>query len=285
METTIAPLEPRPRLMASRALYDALAPARADDHDPPARFAQAVERVVNGLVDHEAYASAAHVAATHGLTPRQARQNLRHSATYDANPLTTLFPHGLTGRGFEDRWNTLNEAAKFGVATTVAAPGTQAVTIRRTPRTREHDDPLRAALSEGCIEWLATRSAEETVGDEHALVSLSLRLEQERSAAHEIAAYLYAEPSANLDECAAELAVSPRTLQRQLARGGLAFGVLRQAVRITLAGQRLRKRAESITATAHASGFYDSAHLIHAWQQACGLTPSAWRDIATRPGR
>ncbi|WP_028226302.1 helix-turn-helix domain-containing protein [Paraburkholderia ferrariae] len=281
MDTTLLDPQPAARLMASRALFDALAPSRADACHPAAQFAQAVARVVNGLVAHEVYANAASAASAGGLTPRQARANLARAAACDASPLAALFPAGLATRAFEQRWNALNEAARFGVATTVAAPGTRAAAIHRTPRTREEDNPLRAALSECCIEWLATRSAEDDPTGEQALVSLSLRLGQERGAAHEVAAYLYTEPEADLETCAAELAVTPRTLQRQLARGGLAFGVLRQAVRLTIAGQRLRSRAGSITATAHAAGFYDSAHLTHAWQDACGLTPSAYRAIAT----
>ncbi len=267
--------------MASRALFDALAPSRAEACHPAAQFAQAVGRVVNGLVSHETYASAASAASESGLTSRQACSNLARAAACDANPLAALFPAGLATRAFEHRWNALNEAARFGVATMVAAPGTETAAIRRTPRTQEHDDPLRAALSESCIAWLATRADADAHTGEYALVSLSLRLGEERSAAHEVTTRLYTEPEASLETCAAELAVTPRTLQRQLARGGLAFGVLRQAVRLTIAGQRMRSRAESITATAHAAGFYDSAHLTHAWHQACGLTPSAYRDIAT----
>jgi AraC-like DNA-binding protein len=282
MDTTFLDPQPAARLMASRALFDALAPSRADACHPAAQFARAVGRVVNGLVAHEVYANAASAASASGLTPRQARANLARAAACDASPLAALFPAGLATRAFEQRWNALNEAARFGVATTVAAPGTRAAAIHRTPRTRkEEDNPLREALSEGCIEWLATRTAGDDPMGEQALVSLSLLLGQERGVAHDVAAYLYTEPEAGLETCAAELAVTPRTLQRQMARGGLAFGMLRQAVRLTIAGQRLRSRAESITATAHAAGFYDSAHLTHAWQDACGLTPSAYRAIAT----
>jgi AraC-like DNA-binding protein len=271
------------RLMAARVLHDALAPRGAEACRPAARFAQAVGRVVNGVVSHDAYARAARAASAGGMTPRQVQRNLADAAAWDASALAALFPADLNTRAFEQRWNALNESATFGVVTVVVAPDTQsskAATIRRTPRTYERDDPLRAALSEGCIEWLATRAAEHVHTGERALTSLSLRLALERSAVHEAVTCLYAEPAADLEQCAAELAVSPRTLQRQLARDGLAFGVLRQAVRLTIAGQRMREQAESITVTAHAAGFYDSAHLTHAWQQACGLTPSVWRSIA-----
>lgn len=274
------------RLMAARVLHDALAPRGAATCRPAARFAQAVGRVVNGVVSHEAYAGAARAANASGLTPRQAQRNLADAAAWDASPLAALFPPDLTPRAFEQRWNALNESATFGVVTVVAAPGTKstkstkAATIRRTPRTDERDDPLRAALSEGCIEWLATRAPEHVHTGEQGLASLALRLGLERSAVHETVNWLSAEPTADLEQCAAALAVSPRTLQRQLARDGLAFGLLRQAVRLTIAGQRMHSQAESLTATAHAAGFYDSAHLTHAWQQACGLAPSVWRAIA-----
>jgi AraC-like DNA-binding protein len=280
MNAPFSERHPGTRLMAARVLHDSLAPCGTAAGKPAARFAQAVERVVNGVVSHETYARAARAANASGVTPWQARRNLADAAASDASPLAALFPPGLTTRAFEHRWNALNEAATFGVLTVVAASGTKTATIRRTPRTPEHDDRLRAALSEGCIEWLATRAAEESRLDEHALLAVSLRLGLDRSAVHEAAARLYAEPTADLEQCAADLAVSPRTLQRQLEREGLAFGVLRQAVRLTIAGQRMRSQAESITATAHAAGFYDSAHLTHAWQQACGLTPSLWRAIA-----
>lgn len=284
MDAPFSEQPPRPRLMAARVLHDSLVPRATAACRPAARFAQAVGRVVNGVVSHETYVGAARAANASGVTPRQARQNLADTAACDASPLAALFPPELTTRAFEQRWNALNKAATFGVVTMVASPGTETVSIRRTPRTSERDDRLRAALSEGCIEWLATRAAEDAHLGERALLTLSLRLGLDRSAVHEAAACLYAEPAADLEQCATELAVSPRTLQRQLANDGLAFGVLRQAVRLTIAGQRMRgRRAESITATAHAAGFYDSAHLTHAWQQACGLAPSAWRAIAASP--
>ncbi|MFP6562726.1 hypothetical protein WJ542_31165 [Paraburkholderia sp. B3] len=234
MDAPFSERHPSSRLMAARVLHDALAPCGTVACRPAARFAQAVERMVNGVVSHETYADTARAANASGVTPRQARRNLADAAACDASPLAALFPPELTTRAFEQRWNALNEAATFGVVTVVrvvAAPGTKTATIRRTPRTSERDDRLRAALSEGCIEWLATRAAEDAHLGERALISLSRRLGLDRSAVHEAAACLYAEPAADLEQCAAELAVSPRTLQRQLANDGLAFGVLRQAVR------------------------------------------------------
>lgn len=279
--TARRPARPGAPLMAYHVLHAALAPTRASAEQPPARFAQAVERVVCGLVGHAQYAGAASAAASRGLPFAQTWRNLERAAAHDVNPLAALFPPGLAPRNFEVRWNALNEAAQFGVATEVAAPGTADAAIRRTPRTRERDHVLRAALMENCVEWLATRTADEAHAGECPLVSLSLRLGQERSAAHEVTQYLYAGSAEDLGQCAAALAVSPRTLQRQLARDGLTFALLRQAVRITIAGQRMRTRAESITDTAHAAGFYDAAHLIHAWQRACGVAPSVYRAIAT----
>lgn len=53
-----------------------------------------------------------------------------------------------------------------------------------------------------------------------------------------------------------------------------------QAVRLTIAGYRLRHCDESIAATAQAAGFFDSAHLNHAWAAACDIVPSAYRVLA-----
>ena len=78
---------------------------------------------------------------------------------------------------------------------------------------------------------------------------------------------------------------SVRTLQRQLALHGLLFVLIRQAVRITIAGHRIRTSTESFAMTAQAAFYFDSAHMIHAWQTACGVTPSAYRSIATLSAR
>ena len=78
---------------------------------------------------------------------------------------------------------------------------------------------------------------------------------------------------------------SVRTLQRQLALHRLLFVLIRQAVRITIAGHRIRTSTESFAMTAQAAFYFDSAHMIHAWQTACGVTPSAYRSIATLSAR
>ncbi|WP_435103401.1 helix-turn-helix transcriptional regulator [Arhodomonas sp. AD133] len=83
-----------------------------------------------------------------------------------------------------------------------------------------------------------------------------------------------------LARTATRLGVSARTLQRQLAREGVAIRQLKVGARVTLASGALIADAPSVTELAHALGFSDSAHFSHAFHRASGVTPSRYRAIA-----
>ncbi|GGY06586.1 helix-turn-helix domain-containing protein [Pseudoduganella dura] len=92
-------------------------------------------------------------------------------------------------------------------------------------------------------------------------------------------ALLYGEPGRPLHEAARELGCAPRTVQRALAGLGLTYDVLRQAVRLTIAGRLLRDGTGMVTEAAHAAGFYDAAHLNRAWRAACDIMPLRYRAL------
>jgi AraC-like DNA-binding protein len=265
---------PRP-FVSYHAMHDALTLGEPDD---AALFAHALRRVVDGLVSHAAYAGAAQ-AADGRLAPTVAARRLDRLLAHDVNPLAALFPPRAASACLAARWNALNRRARFGVSTEVRAGDAAQLNARRTPPAGEADHALRIVLGEHCVDWLATRD-DDAAASGGALLALAERLTTDRGALRDTLALLYAEPSHELVASAARLGVSPRTLQRHLAQAEAPYARLRQAVRITLAGQRLRERDESLTDTAQAAGFFDAAHMVHAWQRACGLPPSAYRTIA-----
>lgn len=249
--------------------------------DESALFARAVRRAVSGLVTHGQYAQAARGNQRMAGVERR----LALALEVDANPVAALFPPAVGQGAFEARWNALNQAVHWGVKTFLVHGHANADEdrgrVRRVPANggQEADDVFRAALMGHGLALLSGRARVSLVDDAHVLLALCGHLGLQRAVVREVLALLHEEPDAGIDRCAARLATSVRTLQRQLAREGLVFAELKQAVRVTMAGHRMRHRDESLTATAHASGFFDSAHMAHAWQVACGISPSAYRAI------
>lgn len=248
----------------------------------PARFAQAIQHVVSGYVTHEHYARRAQCAAS-SISWQTLKQQMTLGIAADVNPIASLFPATLHARHFESRWNTLNQCVHFGVATSIGQFGPQAKQIDRVPAVGAVDSGLRAEIMACLLEVLSRERRASVAGSEHAILALASDLEQSTTPACEVIELLYANPCLGVDQCAAMLGASLRTLQRQIARQGMTFALIKQAVRITIAGHRIRHLDESLTATAHAAGFFDSAHMIHAWQDACAISPSMYRAIAKLP--
>jgi AraC-like DNA-binding protein len=255
---------PRPAtaqpLKSYHLLHAAVTGAAEADADA-AVLARSVRSVVAGFVEHAVYAQAA--ARTLGAGQRARR--LQQGFTCDANPLAALLFGAGENAEFDRRWNALNRLARLGVRTHLEeSPHASAPSLRRQPQAAAADSAFRSELVEQCIE--AARSCAQQPG----------------SAAADAIGMLYEEPATELLDAAAQLGCAPRTLQRDLGRHGLTFGLVKQAVRLTIAGYRLRNLDESITATAQAAGFFDSAHLNHAWEAACDIAPSVYRTLAGR---
>ncbi|WP_030275567.1 helix-turn-helix transcriptional regulator [Streptomyces sp. NRRL B-24484] len=85
-----------------------------------------------------------------------------------------------------------------------------------------------------------------------------------------------------LSVAAGALQLSPRTLQRELARGGSTFRAEVLGVRLDVAGQLVRRTALPLAQVAAMAGFTDHAHLTHRFTARYGCTPSAFR-LAPEP--
>ncbi|MEU2629725.1 AraC family transcriptional regulator [Kitasatospora sp. NPDC007106] len=85
-----------------------------------------------------------------------------------------------------------------------------------------------------------------------------------------------------LSVAAGALQLSPRTLQRELARGGSTFQAEVLGVRLDVAGQLVRRTALPLAQVAAMAGFTDHAHLTHRFAARHGRTPSAFR-LAPEP--
>lgn len=257
-------------------LYDGLT---LRDADGATLFAHAVGCTLSGLVTHADYVGAAQRAAG-VLSGATFTRQLRLAIAVDVNPLVALFPPSLGAMAFETRWNALNEAAEFGVKTSVEGLGGEGRAIHRVAEPGSRDEAFRAELMHRLLESMSSRCRDDRADDGRVLLSLFADLGPRDSAIRDVLERLHEEPGTRIDECAASAGVSLRTLQRQLGRHELRFAVLRQAAHLSIAGHRMRTRDESLTDTAMYAGFFDSAHMIHAWQRACGISPSIYRSIA-----
>lgn len=80
-----------------------------------------------------------------------------------------------------------------------------------------------------------------------------------------------------LAECAQALHLSPATLQRHLAREGISFQALKDALRRDLAIHRLHTRRVSVASLASELGFADSASFQRAFKKWTGSAPGPYR--------
>jgi AraC-like DNA-binding protein len=79
------------------------------------------------------------------------------------------------------------------------------------------------------------------------------------------------------------LAMSPRSLQRQLAQHGTSFSELLWARRLRSAARTLASTDLPVAVVAEQCGFSDPSHLIRRFREAFGQNPAAWRLTAPRP--
>jgi len=80
-----------------------------------------------------------------------------------------------------------------------------------------------------------------------------------------------------LNTIAAELALSPRTLQRKLAEAGASFQQVLDGVRYALARDYLRQGSLSLLEIAFLLGYQEQSAFTHAFKEWSGMNPGAWR--------
>lgn len=76
---------------------------------------------------------------------------------------------------------------------------------------------------------------------------------------------------------AAQLKISPRTLQRQLNKENTHFKALRDQVVLSQAQQLLQNTTLSTEVIAMELGYQDRSNFVHAFKRICGTTPSEYR--------
>ena len=130
------------------------------------------------------------------------------------------------------------------------------------------DPSLRAALQQHADQLLAARREQtepEIVGRGRAIIVQQL-----------------GQGRAKLPDVAARLAMSPRSLQRQLERAGYSFQQLLDNTRRELAAQYLRDPRLSLTDIAFLLGYSEQSSFTHAFRDWEGMTPSQWRAESGR---
>lgn len=90
-----------------------------------------------------------------------------------------------------------------------------------------------------------------------------------------------AQGQARLTLVAAQLGMSPRTLQRKLAETGASFQELLDGVRFELARDYLRRRELGLVDIAFLLGYQEQSAFTHAFREWAGMNPGAWRDSAS----
>ena len=80
---------------------------------------------------------------------------------------------------------------------------------------------------------------------------------------------------------AAELGLSPRTLQRKLAEAGASFQQVLDSARYALARDYLRQGSLSLLEIASLLGYQEQSAFTHAFKEWSGMNPGGWR---ARPG-
>lgn len=89
---------------------------------------------------------------------------------------------------------------------------------------------------------------------------------------------LRSSPTLDLDGLAGRLGMSPRTLQRELVRGGETFAALRSRLRFEHAASQLAQSDEKIEAIAASVGFRSRSHFVTWFRQQTGETPGSYRE-------
>jgi len=260
--------------------YHLLAESFSDDDDPASLLRWLVGRVVNGLVDHDDYCLSIERAARQRHAMPRAERRMRQLMALDVNPIASLMRTAPDAAAFQRRWNGFNQMAPLGVRTQVCHD--TGLQLRRETRVPGLHEEMRYEAGAACVAQLVAERARPRQGEDTAaprLIQHIGNLTCDNRALHDGANALCANPFAELGDCAVAVGCSRRTLQRAFSHAGTSFRLLRQAVRLTLAGDAMRAGVPSMTEVAHASGFFDSAHFAHAWKQSCGLTPLQYRSL------
>ena len=92
-----------------------------------------------------------------------------------------------------------------------------------------------------------------------------------------------ARPAWSLDDVAATLATSPRTLKRHLAEHGVTFSELRRRVRFERAMLLLRSPEMSLDELSDRLGYASTSSFVRAFRRWTGKTPMAYRRDLARP--
>ncbi len=131
-----------------------------------------------------------------------------------------------------------------------------------------HDPALLPLLEQHASALLAAREATLAAADDRALPVAVRRLLQTR----------LADGGARLAAIAAELGVSPRTLQRRLAAVGQPFQQLLDTLRRDEADRLLRDARLSLTEIAFLLGYSEQSNFSHACRSWHGVSPQARRS-------
>jgi len=87
-----------------------------------------------------------------------------------------------------------------------------------------------------------------------------------------------------LASIAAELGLTPRTLQRKLSEAGASFQQVLDQARYALATDYLRQGGLSLVDIAFLLGYQEQSAFNHAFKEWSGMNPGAWREHAqSRP--
>jgi AraC-like DNA-binding protein len=88
-----------------------------------------------------------------------------------------------------------------------------------------------------------------------------------------------AEPGHRIEQVAAQLGMSPRTLQRRLAEGGTSYAAVVDQVRLEAAKQALADSTNSLAEIAFLIGFEEQSSFSRAFKRWTGLSPSEHRAL------
>jgi AraC-like DNA-binding protein len=94
-----------------------------------------------------------------------------------------------------------------------------------------------------------------------------------------LARWLASDPtcSPRVDDAAATLGITSRTLQRRLAQAGLTFSEIVGEVRVRLAAQLLASPRPSLSEIGFLCGYADQAHFTREFTRRAGVPPARYR--------
>lgn len=174
-------------------------------------------------------------------------------------PLALAFRHPDPGRGSAEYLRVLGVAPTFGAPHDCA---TVDAALLATP-VPNADTSLYLLLRQHAERLLEERAVHEQGIVARVRAALLPRL---------------AGGKARLAPVAAELGLSPRTLQRKLADVGSSYQQVLDALRFSLAQDYLRRRELGLVDIAFLLGFQEQSAFTHAFREWSGMNPGAWRE-------